>query len=61
MVRCTYHLHFMKIKERPFYRKKYQLELAETLTGKPGYLIRQIMRRKEIDLSEAIKYYLKKV
>lgn len=50
----------MHQKDRPFYRAKYQMELATQLTGKKPYLIRQMMRRKDWTLAETVKYYLKK-
>ena len=50
----------MTHKERPFYRARYQLELARDLTGKEPHLIRLMMRRKGWTLAETIKYYLKK-
>ena len=50
----------MNQRERPFYKSKYQMELAKELTEKAPYLIRQMMRRKGWTLAETVKYYLKK-
>ena len=50
----------MHTKDRPYYRKKYQWELAEELTGRSKQAISKLMRRKGIDLVEAIKFYFKK-
>lgn len=47
-------------KDRPYYKAKYQMELAKEITGKDPYLIRQMMRRKGWALAETVRYYLKK-
>ena len=47
----------MKHLERPYYRNKYQFELAVELTGRNKRAIQMLMRRKEFSLVEAIKYY----
>lgn len=47
-------------KERPYYRAKYQMELAKELIPQKPYLIRQMMRRKGWTLAETILFYLKK-
>ena len=51
----------MHQKDRPFYRAKYQMELAVELTGKEPYLIRQMMRRNGWTLAQTIKYYINKI
>lgn len=50
----------MSYKDRPFYKAKYQMELAYELTDKKPHLIRLMMRRKGWTLAETVKYYLKK-
>lgn len=42
----------MKYKERTFYRRKYQNELIEELTGKNIRAVQATMRRKGITLKE---------
>lgn len=46
------------IKERPQYRAIYQMELAISVTGKTEDAIRKTMERKNLNLSDTIRYYL---
>jgi hypothetical protein len=49
----------MKYKDRPFYKKKYQFELAEEVTDRSKEAIKKMMIRKAMSLADTIKYYLK--
>lgn len=48
----------MKFKDRPFYRRKYQNELIEELTGKSIRAVQATMKRKRITLREYLKVNL---
>ena len=50
----------MKSKDRPFYRDKYQFELAYEITGKNKRAIQMYMRRHNISIVEYLKTYFKK-
>jgi len=49
-----------KIKERPFYRIKYQYELIQAITGQSKRAIRQAMKRKGLsnDENDFVAYIL---
>jgi len=49
-----------KTKERPHYKKKYQNELAEEITGRNIKSIQMLMIRHEITLAEAIKLIVRR-
>ena len=60
MMLTCYDVGIMYQKDRPYYKAKYQMELASELIPQKPYLIRQIMRRKGWTLAQTILYYLKK-
>jgi len=49
------------MKDKPDYKKRYQIELAEELTGRTRITIRKMMSRRDLTLAGCIRFYLNKL